>query len=222
MHAHKVKGCEFHPPKCWSPLKWIWTHPEAELPSCISHSGKFASLPLSGSWWMEKRVCAKTWDSFQVTMSCRWKCIRGSYPRFERHWSHGFSWYVFMYVCHCQSVWMDALTITYLFMCARMCPHAFACSTLYRWDQLRCMIRCRAAFRLHDFDRSTSPVGALEVQQTTNVGNGCMEYYGAATEAWFSHSRSADLPTWLIGLICYFCMSTTFEVGTGALWAPWY
>ena len=82
------------------------------------------------------------------------------------------------------------------------------------------MIRCRAAFRLHDFDRSTSPVGALEVQQTTNVGNGCMEYYGAATEAWFSHSRSADLPTWLIGLICYFCMSTTCEVGTGALWAP--
>lgn len=139
MHAYKVRGCEFHPPKCWSPLKWIWTHPEAELPSCISHSGKVASLPLSGSWWMEKRVCAKTWDSFQVTMSCQWKCIRGSYPRFERHWSHGFSWYVFMilYVIMSVIVRLYGCTYHHLPMCARMCPHAFACSTLYRWDQLR-------------------------------------------------------------------------------------
>ena len=61
------------------------------------------------------------------------------------------------------------------------------------------MIRCRAAFRLHDFGRSTSPVGALEDLSAANDKRWQRLYgiyYGAATEEWFSHSRSADVANW--------------------------
>lgn len=160
--------------------------------------------------WKTRRVRAKT---FQVTMSCRWKCVRGSYSRFHKISASMVSLYVSLYVSmyvtyfrHCPSGWMDPLT----------CSCVPACLTLYRWDQLRCMIRRRAAFRLHDFGRNTSPVGASEVQQTA------LEAAVSNTMEILKHrSAIADLPTWLIWSD-HFCLSTTCDVGTGAVWAPWY